>query len=157
RVVQYGLQYWLKLPRRPADDPQNLRGGGLLLQRLMQFLGEPRDFRVPVGRRGTATDAGLRRIATLGHYRLAMSRFKGFAACFGEPPHVLPELGDPSILASTSGHKTRNLRLAKLLSCLPAALSSPPPASTPIRRMRSPCCARAASGHAAAPPMSVMN
>ena len=30
--------------------------------------------------------------------------------------------------------------------------------STPMRRMRSPCCARAASGHAAAaPPSSVMN
>ena len=32
------------------------------------------------------------------------------------------------------------------------------PMSTPMRRMRSPCCARAASGHAAAaPPSSVMN
>ena len=29
--------------------------------------------------------------------------------------------------------------------------------STPMRRTRSPCCARAASGHAAAPPRSVMN
>jgi uncharacterized protein YchJ len=30
--------------------------------------------------------------------------------------------------------------------------------STPMRRIRSPCCARAASGQdAAAPPMSVMN
>ena len=29
--------------------------------------------------------------------------------------------------------------------------------STPTRRIRSPCCARAASGHAAAPPSSVMN
>ena len=30
--------------------------------------------------------------------------------------------------------------------------------STPMRRIRSPCCARAASGHAAAaPPSSVMN
>jgi hypothetical protein len=29
--------------------------------------------------------------------------------------------------------------------------------STPMRRIRSPCCARAASGHAAAPPRSVMN
>ena len=28
--------------------------------------------------------------------------------------------------------------------------------STPIRRTRSPCCARAAMGHAAAPPSSVM-
>ena len=26
-----------------------------------------------------------------------------------------------------------------------------------MRRMRAPCCARAASGHAATPPMSVMN
>src|SRR5262249_54943553 len=31
------------------------------------------------------------------------------------------------------------------------------PISTPIRRTRSPCCARAESGHAAAPPRSVMN
>ena len=32
------------------------------------------------------------------------------------------------------------------------------PTSTPMRRIRSPCCARAASGHAtAAPPRSVMN
>src|SRR5262249_47435451 len=29
--------------------------------------------------------------------------------------------------------------------------------STPTRRIRSPCCARAARGNAAAPPMSVMN
>src|SRR6266545_7620745 len=29
--------------------------------------------------------------------------------------------------------------------------------STPMRRIRSRCCARAASGHAAAPPSSVMN
>jgi hypothetical protein len=29
--------------------------------------------------------------------------------------------------------------------------------TTPMRRMRSVCCARAASGHAAAPPSSVMN
>jgi hypothetical protein len=29
--------------------------------------------------------------------------------------------------------------------------------STPMRRMRSACCAPAASGHAAAPPKSVMN
>jgi hypothetical protein len=38
-------------------------------------------------------------------------------------------------------------------------LRSPaPPISTPTRRIRSPCCARAASGHAAAaPPSSVMN
>jgi hypothetical protein len=28
--------------------------------------------------------------------------------------------------------------------------------STPMRLLRSPCCARAASGHAAAPPSSVM-
>src|SRR5262245_12958919 len=28
--------------------------------------------------------------------------------------------------------------------------------STPMRRIRSPCCARAANGHAAAPPSSVM-
>jgi hypothetical protein len=28
--------------------------------------------------------------------------------------------------------------------------------STPMRRIRSPCCARAAIDHAAAPPMSVM-
>src|SRR5262249_12261939 len=29
--------------------------------------------------------------------------------------------------------------------------------STPMRRIRSPCCARHASGHAAAPPRSVIN
>jgi hypothetical protein len=29
--------------------------------------------------------------------------------------------------------------------------------TTPMRRIRSRCCARAASGHAAAPPSSVMN
>jgi hypothetical protein len=29
--------------------------------------------------------------------------------------------------------------------------------STPIRRIRSVCCARAAGGHVAAPPSSVMN
>src|SRR5262249_33015632 len=35
--------------------------------------------------------------------------------------------------------------------------SSPTPISSPMRRTRSPCCARAASGHAAAPPSSVIN
>jgi hypothetical protein len=29
--------------------------------------------------------------------------------------------------------------------------------STPIRRIGAPCCARAASGHAAAPPKQLMN
>jgi len=33
----------------------------------------------------------------------------------------------------------------------------PDGSNRPIRRMRSPCCARAASGHAAAPPSNVMN
>ena len=37
------------------------------------------------------------------------------------------------------------------------APSSPSPLSTPMRRMRSGCCARAASGHAVAAPSSVMN
>src|SRR6516164_2184900 len=37
------------------------------------------------------------------------------------------------------------------------SFSSYGPMSTPMRRTRSPCCARAASGHAAAPPKSVMN
>jgi hypothetical protein len=32
-----------------------------------------------------------------------------------------------------------------------------PGKQTPMRRIRSPCCSRAASGHAAAPPSSVMN
>ena len=41
---------------------------------------------------------------------------------------------------------------------LPASGSSAPGMSTPMRRIRSRCCARAASGHAAAaPPSSVMN
>src|SRR6516225_5125615 len=35
--------------------------------------------------------------------------------------------------------------------------SSASPTSTPIRRVRSACCARAPSGHAAAPPTSIMN
>jgi hypothetical protein len=40
----------------------------------------------------------------------------------------------------------------------PIASSAAVPTRTPIRRTRSPCCARAASGHAAAaPPSSVMN
>jgi HNH endonuclease len=38
----------------------------------------------------------------------------------------------------------------------PSGLSARP-ISTPIRRIRSPCCARAASGHAVAPPSNVMN
>src|SRR5262245_3765159 len=39
-----------------------------------------------------------------------------------------------------------------------SGLSASPGMSTPIRRIRSPCCARAVSGHAAAaPPSSVMN
>src|SRR6516225_9736895 len=33
-----------------------------------------------------------------------------------------------------------------------SSASKPPPASTPIRRTRSPCCANASSGHAAAEP-----
>jgi hypothetical protein len=39
----------------------------------------------------------------------------------------------------------------------PSASSAASGISTPIRRAPSLCCARAASGHAAAPPMSVMN
>ena len=43
--------------------------------------------------------------------------------------------------------------------CGPALPDRPRPSSmsTPMRRIRSGCCARAASGHAAAPPSSVMN
>jgi winged helix-turn helix protein len=44
------------------------------------------------------------------------------------------------------------------LALQPTALSSASGISTPMRRTRSPCCARAASGHAAAAlPNSVMN
>jgi hypothetical protein len=47
-------------------------------------------------------------------------------------------------------------RNAALRAC--SASSEPRFMSTPMRRIRSPCCARAASGHAAAPPpSSVMN
>jgi hypothetical protein len=41
--------------------------------------------------------------------------------------------------------------------CKPAAASGDEPESHPIRQTLPACCARAASGHAAAPPMSVMN
>src|SRR5262249_15936940 len=46
---------------------------------------------------------------------------------------------------------------AAFRSWVSASVSMAPPASTPIRRMRSPCCACAGSGHAATPPSSVTN
>src|SRR4030095_9670745 len=46
-----GLENWAYVRRGPADDPQNLAGGGLLLQRLgqlavapLQFLEQPHVF-----------------------------------------------------------------------------------------------------------------
>ena len=48
-------------------------------------------------------------------------------------------------------------RNAAMLACMSASSAPAPPRSTPMRRTLSPCCARAASGHVAAPPMSVMN
>ena len=43
-------------------------------------------------------------------------------------------------------------------ACASGSSAATPPMSTPMRRIRSRCCARAASGHAAAaPPSSVMN
>ena len=45
RVSQHGLEYRRQLARRRADDAEHIRRRGLLLQRLVQFAGEPRDLR----------------------------------------------------------------------------------------------------------------
>src|SRR5262249_23690294 len=51
----------------------------------------------------------------------------------------------------------RALTNASVRARLSGSFAARPPASQPIRRMRSACCARAASGQAAAPPRSEMN
>jgi len=43
-VVQHRLEYGLQFARRGRDDPEHLRGSSLLLQRLVEFAGEPRYF-----------------------------------------------------------------------------------------------------------------
>jgi hypothetical protein len=64
RILQYGLEDRLKLPQRTADDPQNLRGAGLLLQSLSKLPSCLGEFAGPLVkllleiRRGTATARG---------------------------------------------------------------------------------------------------
>ncbi|MFZ0100914.1 MAG: hypothetical protein WAL49_01350, partial [Pseudolabrys sp.] len=58
-----GVQYRLDLGWRTGDDTQNLRGGGLLLQRLVQPVLEQRDPLGWIDRGRLATY--LRRIAAL--------------------------------------------------------------------------------------------
>ena len=73
--------------------------------------------------------------------RSASPRPSGYrsARCGHRPAQLLQPLhGTPLRRACTSGSSAASM-------------------STPMRRIRSGCCARAASGHAAAPPSSVMN
>ena len=89
-ILQDRLENLRQVSGRRADDTQNFRCGRLLLHRLVQFTGEPRDLCFLAGRGGTATAHGLWRIAALWRHRLAASRFNWFAACSGAPSHWLP-------------------------------------------------------------------
>src|SRR5215472_12975536 len=46
RILQHGLEDWLQLPRRCADDAQYLRRGFLPLQRLVALAGKARIVRL---------------------------------------------------------------------------------------------------------------
>src|SRR6476660_2863244 len=64
RQLHKGIEYSLQIEWSPADDPQHLRRGGLLLQCVVQF----------AGMGGTATAHGLSRNAPLARGRLARLR-----------------------------------------------------------------------------------
>ena len=63
---------------------------------------------------------------------------------------------DPHVAANGPAQLLQSLHERRERAC-PSGSSAASVMSTPMRRIRSPCCARAASGHAAAPPSSVMN
>ena len=64
-ILQDCCENRLQVSGRRADDTQNFRCGRLLLHRLVQFTGEPRDLCFLAGRGGTATARGLWRNAAL--------------------------------------------------------------------------------------------
>jgi hypothetical protein len=60
-----GVQHWLHIGGRAADDAQNFARRRLLLQRLVTFTDDPRDLCFVTASEGTATVPGLWRIAAL--------------------------------------------------------------------------------------------
>jgi hypothetical protein len=64
-LFHYGLEYWLKRARRRTYDAEHIRSRELFLPRIVQFAGEPSEFRFRVVSRRTATASKFRRIRPL--------------------------------------------------------------------------------------------
>ena len=65
RMLHHGLKHCLQIERRPADDLEHLRSCRLLLPRLIQLAGEPRDLCFQAASGGSATTRGLWRFSML--------------------------------------------------------------------------------------------
>src|SRR5215469_10401028 len=55
-VFQHGLEYWFQLARRAGDDAQHLRRRRLLIERLTQFVEQPRVLNRDYGLSGEVLD-----------------------------------------------------------------------------------------------------
>src|SRR5262249_30991613 len=89
-VCQDGLEHRVKFAGKRTDELQHLRGGCLLVPRLVQFPTKPSYFRLSTSSGRLGTCYALRRIAAFRLWRLATPLFDRFAACFGAPLHRVP-------------------------------------------------------------------
>ena len=78
-VLEDPIENRLQVPRRRADDLENLGGGGKLLQCLVTLAGELCRLRFLDGTRRTATAHNLPHVAALQRHRLATPRFNWVA------------------------------------------------------------------------------
>src|SRR5215471_4022935 len=88
-ILQHGLEYWLQIAGRRADDCENMGRSRELLQSLVPLAGKPRKLSF-LGFSGGTAAAHSWRIAPPRRYRRAASRFSRFAACSGAPSHRPP-------------------------------------------------------------------
>src|SRR5262252_2515468 len=132
-LLQEAPQHRLKVERRAAQSPEYLGRGGLLLQRLIAFAGEPR-FCVLVRDRRPPTPHGLWRTAPLRRSRFAASRFSGLAACSEAPSHRLPRASGQGIVAgqiSTLEVARHALKYGMFAAIAPAASPRSPQSVAP--------------------------
>src|SRR5262249_36350761 len=115
---------------------------------------------------GTCTNTiGTSRVTCCNAYMLApLARMTSGASATNSAAYLRKSSASPApqrysirtLRPTVQPNSCRPCRNAALRAC-PSASSAARFTSTPIRRIRSPCCARAASGHTtAAPPSSVM-
>jgi hypothetical protein len=97
----------------------------LLLQRLVPFADDKREFCLVIASEGTRALA-LWRIAALSRHRLAVSRLGCFAACSGAPSHWLP-LGSDGQADTPDCRRSSSRRVSTRGVCAPRRQDRPAP------------------------------